>query len=263
MSIVQAIIIAIIEGITEFLPVSSTGHMILAQHLMRMEDTEFAKTYEIVIQLGAILAVLLLYIRRFFVSITIYIKLLIAFLPTGVIGLLAYKFIKTYLFNPFTVSISLIAGGIVLILLDRWSAERKAVYKDIEDISYADALKIGLIQCLSMIPGVSRAAATIFGGIFAGFDRRQAAEFSFLLAIPTMFAASAKDLWESKDLINGQNIQLLLIGSGGAFIVAMLAVKAFVAFLTRYGFKYFGYYRILLGVLFLAYALYTGMELSV
>ena len=220
MSIVQAIIIAIIEGITEFLPVSSTGHMILAQHLMRMEDTEFAKTYEIVIQLGAILAVLLLYIRRFFVSITIYIKLLIAFLPTGVIGLLAYKFIKTYLFNPFTVSISLIAGGIVLILLDRWSAERKAVYKDIEDISYADALKIGLIQCLSMIPGVSRAAATIFGGIFAGFDRRQAAEFSFLLAIPTMFAASAKDLWESKDLINGQNIQLLLIGSGVAFIVA-------------------------------------------
>jgi|OpeIllAssembly_1097287.scaffolds.fasta_scaffold199307_1 undecaprenyl-diphosphatase len=262
MSFFQAIILAIIEGLTEFLPVSSTGHMILAQSFMHIPNDEFVKTFEIVIQLGAILAVLVLYIKRFFVSINIYLKLFVAFLPTGVAGVLTYKIIKQYLFNPFIVSFSLIIGGVVLILLDAWSGRKQAVYKDIEDINYGGALKIGAIQCVSMIPGVSRAAATIFGGIFAGFDRKQAAEFSFLLAIPTMCAASAKDLWESKELITSENMLLLLIGSAVAFIVAAIAVKAFVAFLTRYGFKYFGYYRILLGILFLAYALYTGMKLT-
>jgi undecaprenyl-diphosphatase len=262
MSFFQTIILAVIEGLTEFLPVSSTGHMILAQSFMHIPNDEFVKTFEIVIQLGAILAVLVLYIKRFFVSINIYLKLFVAFLPTGVAGVLAYKIIKQYLFNPFIVSFSLIIGGVVLILLDAWSGRKQAVYKDIEDINYGGALKIGAIQCVSMIPGVSRAAATIFGGIFAGFDRKQAAEFSFLLAIPTMCAASAKDLWESKELITSENMLLLLIGSAVAFIVAAIAVKAFVAFLTRYGFKYFGYYRILLGILFLAYALYTGMKLT-
>lgn len=262
MSIVQAIIIAIIEGLTEFLPVSSTGHMILAQALMDIQDPEFANTFEIVIQLGAIMAVLLLYIKRFFTGIGIYLKLFTAFLPTAVVGLLAYKIIKHYLFNPFTVSISLILGGVMLILLDKWSEEKKSGYANVEDLSYAGAFKIGLIQCLSMIPGVSRAAATIFGGVFAGFNRQQAAEFSFLLAIPTMFAASAKDLWESKDLITAQNIQLLLTGSAVAFVVAIIAVKGFVSFLTRYGFRHFGYYRIIIGILFLAYALYAGIEMS-
>jgi undecaprenyl-diphosphatase len=263
MSLIQSIILAIIEGLTEFLPVSSTGHMILAQSFMNIQNNEFVKTFEIVIQLGAILAVLVLYIKRFFMSITIYLKLFAAFLPTGIVGLLAYKIIKQYLFNPFIVSFSLIIGGVVLILLDTWSERKQAEYKDIEDINYEGALKIGAIQCISMIPGVSRAAATIFGGIFAGFDRKQAAEFSFLLAIPTMFAASAKDLWESKELITSENMLLLLTGSAVAFIVAACAVKAFVAFLTRYGFKYFGYYRILLGILFLACALYTGMKMAV
>jgi undecaprenyl-diphosphatase len=263
MSFLQAIILAVIEGLTEFLPVSSTGHMILAQSFMRMTNDEFVKTFEIVIQLGAILAVLALYIKRFLVGINIYLKLFVAFLPTGVVGVLAYKIIKHYLFNPFVVSISLIIGGVVLILLDSWSERKQADYKDIEDISFGGALKIGAIQCLSMIPGVSRAAATIFGGIFAGFNRKQAAEFSFLLAIPTMCAATIKDLWESKELITSENMLLLLAGSVVAFIVAAMAVKAFVAFLTRYGFKYFGYYRILLGVLFLAYTLYTGMKLTV
>lgn len=263
MSYLQAIIIAIIEGLTEFLPVSSTGHMILAQSLMKIpQDNAFAQTFEIVIQLGAIMAVLLLYIRRFFVSINIYLKLIVAFIPTGVIGILAYHSIKEYLFNPITVSISLIIGGIVLIMLDKWSKEKESKYLDIGDVNYVDAFKIGSIQCISMVPGISRAAATIFGGVFSGFNRRQAAEFSFLLAIPTMFAASAKDLWESKDLINKENIQLLLTGSVVAFAVALIAVKAFIAFLTRYGFKHFGYYRIILGVLFLSYALYTGLELK-
>jgi undecaprenyl-diphosphatase len=261
MSILQAIIIAIIEGLTEFLPVSSTGHMILADSLMDIQDKEFAKTFEIVIQLGAIMAVLLLYIKRFFVGINIYTKLFVAFLPTGIIGFLAYKTIKHYLFNPFTVSVSLIIGGVILVLLDKWSEEKKSEYKDIEDISYKGAFKIGLIQCLSMIPGVSRAAATIFGGVFSGFDRKQAAEFSFLLAIPTMFAASGYDLLKEKDNIHSDDITIMLIGALVAFIVAIVAVKGFIAFLTKYGFKHFGYYRIILGILFLILAYSIGLEM--
>jgi undecaprenyl-diphosphatase len=262
MSYIQAIIIAIIEGITEFLPVSSTGHMILAQSLMNVQDPEFAKTFEIVIQLGAIMAVLFLYIKRFFVGLNIYLKLIVAFLPTGVIGFLAYKAIKHYLFNPYTVSVSLIIGGVVLILLDKWSSEKRSEYKEVEDISYAGAFRIGLIQCVSMIPGVSRAAATIFGGIFSGFDRKQAAEFSFLLAIPTMFAASGYDLLKEKDNIHHDDMTILFLGAFVAFVVAIIAVKGFIAFLNRYGFKHFGYYRIILGVVFLIYAAYTGLEIT-
>ncbi|MBI4931157.1 MAG: undecaprenyl-diphosphate phosphatase [Bacteroidetes bacterium] len=262
MTTFQAIILAIIEGITEFLPVSSTGHMILASAVMKVQDAEFAKTFEIVIQLGAILAVAVLYIKRFFVSIDIYLKLIAAFLPTGIIGILAYKTIKLYLFNPFVVSIALIVGGIILILLDKWTANKKSSYEKIENVSYLDAMKIGLFQCLSMIPGISRAAATIFGGIFSGFDRKLATEFSFLLAIPTMLAASGKDLWESKDMIHSENIKLLLIGAAVAFAFAIIAVKGFIAFVQKYGFKHFGYYRIILGVLFISLSIYLGINLT-
>lgn len=261
MTFLQAFIIAVIEGLTEFLPVSSTGHMILADALLKVQDHHFAKTFEIVIQLGAILSVVLIYFKRFLRGSGIYLKLFVAFLPTGIIGFLAYKTIKHYLFNPFTVSISLIAGGIVLILLDRWSEQRRSQVQDIEDISYGSAFKIGLIQCLSMIPGVSRAAATIFGGVYAGFDRKQAAEFSFLLAVPTMFAASGYDLLKEKDNIYSDDLAMLLFGGAVAFVVALLAIKAFIAYLTKYGFKHFGYYRILLGALFLTYALSTGLQL--
>jgi undecaprenyl-diphosphatase len=262
MTYLQAFIIALIEGVTEFMPVSSTGHMILADSLMKIRNPEFAKTFEIVIQLGAIMAVLLLYIRRFLVSFTIYLKLCVAFLPTGIIGFLAYKTIKYYLFNPITVSISLIAGGVVLILLDRWSARTESKYARVEDISYGGAMVIGLIQCFSMIPGVSRAAATIFGGIFAGFDRKQAAEFSFLLAIPTMFAASGYDLIKEKDNIHAQDVLILLFGAAIAFIVAVFAVKGFIAFLNRYGFKHFGYYRIVIGIVFLILIFAGGLHVN-
>jgi undecaprenyl-diphosphatase len=263
MSLLQAVIIAIIEGLTEFLPISSTGHMILADSLLQVHDKEFVKTFEIVIQLGAIMAVVFLYIKRFLVSIDIYFKLFVAFIPTGIVGVVAYKSIKAYLFNPITVSASLIIGGVLLILLDKWSDQRQSKYNDIADIDYKDAVKIGLIQCVSMIPGVSRAAATILGGVFAGFNRVQAAEFSFLLAIPTMFAASGLDLLQSYENIHNEQITILLIGAAVAFVVALFAVKAFIGFLTRYGFKHFGYYRIALGCLFLLYAYYTGMQLSV
>jgi undecaprenyl-diphosphatase len=261
MTYLQAIILAIIEGITEFLPVSSTGHMILASALMKVQDPEFAKTFEIVIQLGAIAAVAVLYIKRFFVSLDIYLKLIAAFIPTAVIGVLAYKAIKTYLFNPFVVSIALIVGGIILILLDKWTENKKSDVAKVEDISYAGAFKIGLFQCLSMIPGVSRAAATIFGGIYSGFDRKLATEFSFLLAIPTMLAASGKDLWESKDLIHADNIKLMLVGGAVAFVFAIIAVKGFIAFVQKYGFKHFGYYRIALGILFISLSLSLGIKL--
>lgn len=258
----QALILAIIEGLTEFLPVSSTGHMILASSLMDIQDKEFAKTFEIVIQFGAILSVLVLYIKRFFTGINIYIKLVVAFLPTAIVGVLAYKTIKAHLFNPYVVSTTLIVGGVILILLDKWSEKKRSIYRNTEDISLLNAAKIGAFQCISMIPGVSRSAATIFGGIFSGFDRKQAAEFSFLLAIPTMFAATGKDLWESKDLITSSNIQMLLFGAAVAFVVALFAVKAFVSFLTKHGFKAFGYYRIIIGIAFLIYALMTGLQMN-
>ncbi len=260
MTLIQAIIIAIIEGLTEFLPVSSTGHMILASSLMKIADEEFAKTFEIVIQLGAIMAVVVLYFRRFLVSINIYVKLIVAFLPTGVIGFLAYKTIKAYLFNPYVVSVALVIGGVILILLDRWTEKRESQYASTEDISYWGAIQIGLIQCFSMIPGVSRAAATIIGGVFAGFDRKLATEFSFLLAIPTMFAASGYDLLKSHENIHSDDLQILLIGGVVAFIFALLAVKGFITFVQRYGFKHFGYYRIVVGILFIVVSLSMGIE---
>lgn len=262
MSTLQAIILAIIEGITEFLPVSSTGHMILADSLMTIHDKEFVKTFEIAIQLGAIMAVVVMYYKRFFIGVNIYLKLAVAFLPTGVIGFLAYKTIKEYLFNPITVSIALIVGGVVLILLDKWSDKKNSTYEFTDDISYTGALRIGFIQCFSMIPGVSRAAATIFGGIFSGFNRSQAAEFSFLLAIPTMFAATVYDLLKSKDAIHREDLQILFLGGFVAFVFALIAIKAFIAFLTKYGFKHFGYYRIALGILFLIISLSVGIKIS-
>ena len=262
MTIIDAIILGIIEGLTEFLPVSSTGHMILASAMMKINEESFVKTFEIAIQLGAILSVLTVYYKRFLVSTDIYVKLLVAFIPTGVIGFLAYKTIKAYLFNPFTVSIALIAGGVLLISLDKWSEKKKSVYLTTDHISYRGAFKIGLIQCFSMIPGISRAAATIFGGVSAGFDRKQAAEFSFLLAIPTMFAATGYDLLKTGMAFSNDEWVLLLIGGVFAFVSALIAVKAFIAFLTRYGFKHFGYYRIILGVLFLIFSLATGIKLQ-
>lgn len=255
MNIIDVIILGIIEGITEFLPVSSTGHMILASAAMRMEETEFLKTFEIVIQLGAILAIVLLYAPRFLSDFKIYIKLIVAFIPTGVIGLLAYSTIKEYLFSPVVVAISLIIGGIVLIVLDNMIEKRKSCYQDVHDIPTKNAIGIGLFQCLAMIPGTSRSAATIIGGLVNGFNKKQAAEFSFLLAVPTMVAASGYDLLKSYETINSSNLVSLGIGFAVAFVSAWFAVKLFVKAIEKYGFRYFGYYRILVGVLFLLFML--------
>ena len=253
MTIIQSIIIAIIEGLTEFLPISSTGHMILASTIMKIQEDAFVKTFEISIQLGAILAIVLMYAKRFLQGIPIYLKLGFAFLPTAVIGFLAYDFIKAYLFNSTIVSISLIVGGIILILIDKKVVEQKSSTVDLEDISYKRAFSIGLIQCFSMIPGVSRAAATIIGGVFNGLDKKQATEFSFLLAVPTMFAATGYDLLKTSISFTDHELFLLGLGLVIAFITAWIAVKIFLKIVENYGFKHFGYYRIVIGILFLIF----------
>ena len=251
MGIFETIILSIIEGLTEFLPVSSTGHMILASAVMKIQETEFLKTFEIAIQLGAILAIVLMYIKRFLQSIEIYLKLAIAFIPTAIVGFLAYGFIKSVLFSPMVVSVSLIIGGIILIIIDKRIISRTSTTETLEKIPYKNAFYIGLIQCLSMIPGTSRAAATIVGGVFNGLDKKQATEFSFLLAVPTMFAATGYDLLKTPVHFTSHEILLLAIGLIGAFISAWIAVKIFLSIVEKYGFKHFGYYRIAIGIIFL------------
>lgn len=251
MTIIQAIIIAIVEGLTEFLPVSSTGHMILASSLLGIDNDAFLKTFEISIQIGAILAIVIMYIKRFFKSFEIYKKLFVAFIPTAIVGFLAYGFIKEYLFNPIIVSATLILGGIFLIIIDKKVVNQVSKYPDLEDVSLKNSFYIGLIQCISMIPGVSRAGATIVGGIFNGFNKKQAMEFSFLLAIPTMVAATGYDLLKTPVQFDHHQIVLLLVGGITAFIVAWPAVKAFIAFVEKNGFAFFGWYRIIIGILYL------------
>lgn len=253
MNLLETIILSLIEGLTEFLPISSTGHMILASAAMNLHEDEFVKTFEISIQIGAIMAIVVLYARRFLTQFTLYLKLGTAFIPTAIIGFFAYSSIKFYLFNPVVVSIALIAGGVILILVDKSVASRKSQYINLQDISYRHAFFIGLIQSISMIPGTSRAAATIIGGVYNGFDKKQAAEFSFLLAVPTMIAATGYDLFKTEVIFNRQELIFLSVGLIVAFISAWFAVKLFLKLVERYGFKYFGYYRIVLGILFLIF----------
>ncbi|WP_111668739.1 undecaprenyl-diphosphate phosphatase [Algoriphagus litoralis] len=253
MTLFQSIIIAIIEGLTEFLPISSTGHMILASAAMGIHEDEFVKTFEVFIQLGAILAIALMYIKRFFKSIDIYLKLLAAFVPTAIVGLLAYDYIKGYLFNPIVVSVSLILGGVILILIDKKVINQKSDLAEVEDMTYKSAFFIGLFQCLSMVPGTSRAAATIIGGVFNGLDKKQATEFSFLLAVPTMMAAGGYDLLKSELVFTNAQITMLGVGFFVAFISAWIAVKLFLKYVSNHGFTAFGWYRIALGILFLIF----------
>lgn len=253
MTLFQSILIAIIEGLTEFLPISSTGHMILASTAMGIHEDEFVKTFEVFIQLGAILAIALMYIKRFLRSLTIYFKLITAFLPTAVVGLLAYDYIKAYLFNPVVVSVSLILGGVVLLFIDKKVLQQTTTVAEVEDISYKNAFFIGLFQCFSMVPGTSRAAATIIGGVFNGLDRKQAMEFSFLLAVPTMMAAGGYDLLKTDLAFTSEQLGLMAIGFVVAFASAWVAVKLFLSYVSTHGFTAFGWYRIVLGLLFLLF----------
>jgi len=250
MDYIQAVVLAIIEGITEFLPISSTGHMIIASSFFGIAHDDFTKLFTVVIQLGAILSVVVLYFKRFFQTLDFYFKLFVAFLPAVVFGLLFSKKIDALLENPITVAVSLVLGGFVLLKADDWFTQKEEVQTTTE-ISYLTALKIGFFQCLAMIPGVSRSGASIIGGMSQKLSRTTAAEFSFFLAVPTMLGATVKkcyDYYKEGYVLSHEQINLLIIGNIIAFIVAMLAIKSFIGYLQKHGFKMFGYYRIIAGL---------------
>ena len=256
MTIIQAILLGIVEGITEFLPVSSTGHMIMTSTLMGIEKDEFTKLFEVAIQLGAILSVVVLYHKKFFdfARWQFYLKLVIAVIPALALGALFSDKIDAMLGNPMVVAISLLAGGIVLLFIE--NVFKHNTIDDENDITYTKGFIIGIWQCLAMIPGVSRSAASIIGGMQQKLTRRLAAEFSFFLAVPTMAAATGYKLLEAykntpEILANTNNLMLLVIGAFVAFVVAMIAINFFITYLQRYGFKLFGWYRILAGIAFL------------
>jgi undecaprenyl-diphosphatase len=254
MNTIQAIILAIIEGITEFLPISSTGHLILGSTYFGIEKLPFTKLFTIVIQLGAILSVVALYFKRFFQTFDFYFKLLVAFIPAVVLGLLFSKKIDALLENPITVAVTLLIGGILLLKVDDWFTNKEEIQTP-DNISYLQAFKIGLFQCLAMVPGVSRSGASIVGGMSQKLSRTTAAEFSFFLAVPTMLGATAKkcyDYYKDGLVLSHDQINLLIIGNIVAFVVALIAIKSFIGFLTKHGFKMFGYYRIVAGIVLLA-----------
>lgn len=255
MSFLQAILLSIIEGITEYLPISSTGHMVLAARALSLPQTEFVKTFEISIQLGAILAVFFLYFRTLKAKISIWRPIIIAFIPTGILGLVLYRAIKTYLLgNSLVTVIALFIGGVILIFFERyWHPKNKTEGTvTLENISVKQAFGIGLVQSLSMIPGVSRAASCIVGGMVLGLNRTTAVEFSFLLAIPTMAAAVGLDLLKSNIAFSGNEVMILVLGFLGAFFSAGVAVRYFIQYVKHHTLAAFGVYRMLLAAIFWA-----------
>jgi undecaprenyl-diphosphatase len=261
MSIFQAVVLAIVEGLTEFLPVSSTGHMIIASSMMGIASNDFVKMFTVAIQLGAILSVIVLYWKKFLQSFQFYLTLLVAFIPAAIFGKLFNDQIDALLENALLVGITLLSGGIILLFIDKWFANTQTN----DEVTYPKALKIGLFQVIAMIPGVSRSAATIIGGLQQKLSRKAAAEFSFFLAVPTMFAATAYKLFKyvkQGGSFGSEEITLLAIGNIVAFVVAMIDIKAFISYLTKYGFKIFGWYRIIVGAIIVI--LYTmGYNLEV
>ncbi|MBD2768132.1 undecaprenyl-diphosphate phosphatase [Hymenobacter sp. BT664] len=271
----HALLLAIVEGITEFLPVSSTGHMIIASALLGVTPTPFFKLYLVIIQLGAILSVFAVYWRRFFQSIDFYLKLLAAFLPIIIVGLLLKKHIDALLESVTTVALMLLLGGIVLLFIDRWfpQEEPNRGGHPVTNPGWKEAFVIGLFQCLAVVPGVSRSAATIIGGLTQKLTRQAAAEFAFFLAMPTMAAAAVKDLYDYyKDaraqgadlghLFTAEQVKQLVLGNVVAFVVALLAIRLFVGFVAKYGFRAFGIYRIIAGgLLLLLIGLHMNLQL--
>ncbi len=262
MGYLEAIILSIIEGLTEFLPVSSTGHMIIASTFMDIASDDFTKLFTVAIQFGAILSVVIVYFKKFFQSINFYTKLFVAFIPTGILGLLLKDYVDQLLENIWVVAISLLLGGIILLFVDKWFESNETEGE--EEVSYKTGFLIGIFQSIAMIPGVSRSAATIIGGLTQKLTRKTAAEFSFFLAVPTMFAATVKSMWDERELLlessNSEWI-ILLMGNLVAFMVAYLAIKSFISFLSKHGFRVFGYYRIILGLALLI-LLVSGVELA-
>lgn len=253
MSLFHTLILSIVEGVTEFLPISSTGHLILVSNLLKIEQSEFVKSFEIIIQLGAVLAVVVIYFKKLVMSLNwdLYKKILISFAPTVLFGLFGYKYIKMYLIGNTSVVIwSLLIGGIAMLLFEHF---HRPVNKKLNLYSY---ILIGLFQVLSMIPGVSRAFATIFGGMVVGMKREEATEFSFFLAIPTMFAATVLDLIKTDPTVwSNQNTTTLVVGFIASFITAYIVVKWLIKFVQTHDFKIFGWYRIVLALIFILFVL--------
>lgn len=264
MSYWHALLLAIVEGLTEFLPISSTGHMIIASALLGIPATAFTKLYSVVIQLGAIASVFAVYWRRFFQSIDFYIKLIVGSLPVIVVGLLLNDFIDDLLGSVAVVATALLMGGIVLLFIDKWLPEVPAQEggHPVTNPTFRQAFVIGVFQCLAvLLPGTSRSAATIIGGLTQRLTRKAAAEFSFFLALPAMAGATVLKVYKNVDLIRPEDIKILLFGNVVAFVVALLAIRVFVGFVTKYGFRAFGIYRIIVGGLLLL-LLALGIDLQ-
>ncbi|WP_300366599.1 undecaprenyl-diphosphate phosphatase [Hydrogenimonas sp.] len=250
----DALILGVVEGVTEFLPVSSTGHLILASKLMGIEQTEVHKTFEVVIQLGSILAVIFAFKEKIFHSVELWKRLIVGFIPTAVLGFTLYKIIKS-LFAPETVAYMLVFGGIVFILVELIYREKEHHISHVEEVSYKQAFAIGLFQSLAMVPGTSRSGATIIGGLLIGLKRKAAAEFSFLLAVPTMLAATAYDILKHHNEFDFSDAQALGVGFVTAFVVALAIIKWFLSFIKKHTFISFGIYRIIVGLIFLGVVL--------
>jgi len=251
-SIIQILILSIVEGITEFLPISSTGHLILTTRLLSIMQTDFVKSFEIIIQLGAILAVVVLYGKLLIRDWNILKKVITAFVPTAVIGLIFYKVIKTYLMGNHNVVLwSLLLGGVFLIIFELFHKESEDSTSNLQDISYKQAFLIGLIQSFAMIPGVSRSAATIIGGLMLGLKRRTIVEFSFLLAVPTMMGATGLDLIKNAHTFSLDQCIILLIGLSVSFVVAIMSIKFLLHFIKKHSFISFGVYRVAIALFFL------------
>lgn len=251
MNFFQAIILGVVEGITEFLPISSTAHLILASDILEITQTDFIKSFEIIIQLGAILAVVLLYWKTLWKMETIK-KLMVAFIPTGILGLIFHKIIKINLLGSLGVILwSLFLGGILLIIFEKWHKDKENYSEDVSSITYKQCLCIGLFQSIAMIPGVSRSAATIIGGLALGLKRRTIVEFSFLLAVPTMLAATGLDLFNNARNFSLNESHLLVVGFTTSFIMAIMGIKFLLAYIQKRSFITFGIYRIFAVILFL------------
>ncbi len=251
MNYIDALLLAVVEGVTEFLPVSSTGHLILSSRLLGLAESDFLKTFEIVIQLGAILAIVFLYRHKLLQGPKVWKNIIIAFIPTGIIGLTVYDFVKQVLLGSQLVTVvSLLVGGVIILLIEHFYNPDEHAEVEIEDLSVPKAVLLGIIQTVAVIPGVSRSGATIFGGMFMGFNRKTAADFSFLLAIPTMMAASGYDLLKSSNEFSQTEYGLLAIGLVGSFIVAYVVVKQFLRYIQQHTFTIFGWYRIAIALLF-------------
>lgn len=251
MSLIHVFILSVVEGITEFLPISSTGHLILASKILGIMESDFTKTFEISIQLGAIMAVVVLYFKKFTQNLDLYKKLFVAFIPTAIVGFFLYPFIKEFLLGSSIVTLNaLFWGGIVLILVELYLKRKKKENSKTSEITYKQSFLIGVFQSMSVIPGVSRAAATIIGGLLTGLKREKAVEFSFLLAVPTMFAATSLDIYKSLSYLNSSNIPSLLLGSFISFVFAAISIKFLISYVKKNSFISFGVYRIILALLF-------------